>query len=39
MIAADIMTHPVFAIDPQTPLLQAIRLMTEHNVEWDIACH
>jgi len=32
MIAADIMTHPVFAIDPQTPLLQAIRLMTEHKV-------
>jgi len=32
MIAADIMTHPVFAIDPETPLAQAIRLMTEHKV-------
>jgi CBS domain-containing protein len=32
MIAADIMIHPVLAIDPDTPLLQAIRLMTEHKV-------
>ena len=32
MIVADIMTHPALAIDPQAPLLQAIRLMTVHRV-------
>ena len=32
MIAAEIMTHPVLAIGPDAPLLQAIRLMTEHRV-------
>ena len=32
MIVADIMTRQVLAIDPQTPLEQAIRLMTEHRV-------
>lgn len=32
MIATDIMTRPVLAVDPETPLVQAIRLMTEHKV-------
>lgn len=32
MIVADIMTHPALAIDPQAPLLQAIRLMTTHKI-------
>ena len=32
MVVADIMTHPALAIDPQAPLLQAIRLMTGHRV-------
>lgn len=32
MIVADIMTHPALAIDPQTPLVQAIRLMTQHKI-------
>lgn len=32
MIVADIMTHPALAIDPEAPLLQAIRLMTGHRV-------
>ncbi len=32
MIAADIMTHPALAIDPDAPLAQAIRLMTAHRL-------
>jgi CBS domain-containing protein len=32
MIVADIMTRQVLAIDPETPLSQAIQLMTEHKV-------
>jgi CBS domain-containing protein len=32
MIAADIMTHPVFAISPETPLAQAIKLMIDHRI-------
>jgi CBS domain-containing protein len=32
MLAADIMTYPALVIDLEAPLLQAIRLMTEHNV-------
>jgi CBS domain-containing protein len=32
MIAADIMTHPALAIDPDAPLAQAIRLMTTHKL-------
>lgn len=32
MFAADVMTQPALAIDPQAPLAQAIRLMTEHKV-------
>jgi CBS domain-containing protein len=32
MIVADIMTHPALAIDAQTPLVQAIRLMTQHKI-------
>jgi CBS domain-containing protein len=32
MRAADIMTHQVLAVDPEAPLVQAIRLMTQHKV-------
>jgi CBS domain-containing protein len=32
MIVADIMTSQVLAIDPEAPLAQAVRLMTEHKV-------
>jgi CBS domain-containing protein len=32
MIVADIMSHPALAVDPQTPLVQAIRLMTQHKI-------
>lgn len=32
MIAAEIMTHPVLAIDPSAPVSQAIRLMSQHHV-------
>lgn len=32
MLAADIMTQPVFAIDPAAPLLQAIRMMIDNKV-------
>ncbi|MEJ1977130.1 MAG: CBS domain-containing protein [Acetobacteraceae bacterium] len=32
MIVADLMTRQVLAIDPETPLVQAIHLMTEHKI-------
>jgi CBS domain-containing protein len=32
MKASDVMTHPVLAVDPDTPLAQAVRLMIDHRI-------